>query len=93
MKLNKQQKEILTKWLSNISTYVFTAMPVGLFLSDGGIPYIVYIVLAAIGLLLLGTALFLNRKIEKEDAMRTEVKKGIFHIDKAEIAQETKKKS
>lgn len=65
MQLNKQQREILTKWLSSISTYVFTAMPVGLFLSNGNTSILVYIVFACIGLILLGTAMFLNRNTQK----------------------------
>lgn len=85
MQLNKQQRGVLTKWLSDISTYVFTAMPVGLFLSGGNMPYLVYILLAIIGLLLLGTAMFINRKTDKDEVMRTEVKKGIFHVENAEI--------
>lgn len=85
MELNKKQREILTKWLSGISSYVLTAMPVGLFLSDGSMPIVVYVILAVIGLLLLVTSLFLNRKDEVHDQIHTEVRKGIFHINNAEV--------
>lgn len=85
MELNKKQREILTKWLSGISSYVLTAMPVGLFLSDGSMPIVVYAILAVIGLLLLVTPLFLNRKDEVHDQIHTEVRKGIFHINNAEV--------
>lgn len=87
MKINKTQRDTLTKWVTVLSTYTLTALPVGLFLKGDEIPLYTYALIFVSGISFLLFGLYLNKNAdESKDTMTTEVKKGIFHISRAEIA-------
>ena len=92
--MTKKQYEELGKFWVDIGKYIFTAILIGSFISDKwSLPLSMWILVAilAIGLVSLGIWLMHFGKKEEDQPSTpaapavTEVKKGIFHIQHAEI--------
>lgn len=89
--MTKKQYEELGKFWVDIGKYIFTAILIGSFISDKwSLPLSMWILVAilAIGLVSLGIWLMHFGQNEDEQPSApavTEVKKGIFHIQHAEI--------
>lgn len=89
MKLGHEQRKAMSKFFISLAIFWLTTVPVSL-LTDIGLTNNGWEVL---GTVILGTVfavigIFVNKDEDKpKEVMRTEVKKGVFHVEKAEITK------
>ena len=84
IRLDSTQRKAFADWLLKFALFWLTSLPVSLVLNANHLPWYVMVSVSVFGLMILAFGLALSKK-DKEDVMHTEVKKGVFHIDNAEI--------
>lgn len=85
MKLNKEQKKHLADFFQKFALAIATATAVRLLFDVSATPEWIYLLAAVVIVVMLALSMILLKNAEKNDVMHTEVKKGVFHIDNAEI--------
>lgn len=90
MKLGHEQRKAMSKFFVSLAIFWLTTVPVSL-LTNIGLTNSGWEVLGTVvlGIVFAVIGIFVNKDEDKpkENVMRTEVKKGIFHVSKAEITR------
>lgn len=85
--LDKAQNKLLADFCEKFALAIATAIAAKIFFAEEGLTAMTYCAIAAaVTLLLLSILLAYGTENKpKDEVMRTEVKKGIFHVENAEI--------
>lgn len=88
MRLDKAQKKLLADFFEKFALAIATATAVRLLFDDGATSELIYLLAAVVIIIMVALAMGIVHGTEnkpKDDVMHTEVKKGVFHIENAEV--------
>ena len=83
--LNREQKKVLADFFEKFALAIATATAVRLLFDVSDTPEWIYALAAVVIMLMVLVAMILLKDADTEDVMRTEVRKGVFHIGSAEV--------
>lgn len=84
--LDKAQRKLLAGYMEKFAVALATAISAKVFFSEEGMTMLtLYAAAFMVIILVLGLILVHGTEEKPNDTMRTEVKKGIFHVNNAEI--------